>query len=199
MQKAKKPVLPLAACDLFDTFWMGHTCEVLGTRLREREHWDLPAFAAALRQHLLEPLELWIGVAPESGHGARDELSAAWRFHGALDRLSERLADRHFPWDDTDQDSEPACLRAAWLEFIAYGAAHHIYHGIPSLQRAARLAARAPRGNGKKLTAQDVALKFRGVAKGSHQATLQEVAQEHGVSERTVSRRYKDAREQGLC
>lgn len=181
--------------DLFDVSYADHVCEALRMHMVEREPHELAPQAKTIREHLLKPLDAYMGEVWRPQGRQTECFAAAQLLFNLGERVAEHFEDR-YPFDDVSADGWKRQIRAAWVELIALGAGHHLYWEAPRRARAARKAAQAPR-KAKGLTAEAVADFFR-TANGKHAVLVGELADREGVSERTVERRISTAKKMKL-
>lgn len=146
---------PTAWLELFDTAEMDHVCEavrvnVVNVSLGEPSNMHIP-----LRRWLLAPIRAYLSDHWEAGK-YHIHVKAAERFNDAVETLAERFEDR-YPFGADEGETWATHLRFAWLEFIAYGAGHRMYHDIPRTSwRTSKSAQHSRNGWPSLLTSEDV-------------------------------------------
>ena len=83
----------------------------------------------SLRRYLVTELDSYIGEHWKPGV-RRIHVEAARRLRECAEELAERFEDR-YPFDESDAPLWVDPLRLAWLEFIACGSGHRMYHDVP--------------------------------------------------------------------
>ncbi|MBI3156997.1 MAG: hypothetical protein HYZ20_16570 [Burkholderiales bacterium] len=181
--------------NLFDADDARHACEAIAEAIRGEL---LPgAMAATMRRHLLAPVEAYIADRWRPGKAPSNAVLAAERVHEEAARLVHMFEVRHpFGPDDAPAFAEP--LRLAWLEFIATAAGPLVYHGAVKSQTQRETAGRRLRGAAAKLTPEVLAERVRAEGGQWRDWLALALADEFGVSERTVYARLKAARAAGL-
>ena len=188
---------PTVWFDLFDTGQMDHVCERVCTAILDVAQGAQHDMHIPLRRWLSGPLDAYLRDHWRRGVN-NDHVLAAQRFHEVIERLADRFADR-WPFDADEAQREADSLRFAWLEFIAYGAAHHVYHDGPRRQKHAAGAATAPRKpETRALTPAIAAARVKAAEDVQRSAVVLEIAVEFEVSEATVWRRIDAAKKLGL-
>lgn len=183
--------------ELFDTAQMDHVCEAARVNVLNVAHGEPSDMHVPLRRWLLDPLDAYL-QDHWSAAATYVHVQAAERMRDAVERLADRFADR-WPFGVDEAQREAAALRFAWLEFIAYGAAHHVYHLAPKRQKHGQTAASGPRKpQTRDLTPGIAAAKVKAAADDKLSAVVLEIAVEFDVSEPTVWRRIRAARKLGL-
>ena len=187
--------------ELFDTAEMDHVCEAARVSVLNVAHGEPSAMHVPLRRWLLDPLDAYLQEHWRPGVNYI-HVQAAERMRDAVERLADRFADR-WPFDGDDAQREAAALRFAWLEFIAYGAAHHVYHlALKRHKHGKDAASSGPRKAGTRdLTPQVVAARVKAArakvgARFKLSGLVGELADEFDVSDGTVWGRIKTAREE---
>lgn len=188
---------PAVWFELFDTAQMDHVCEAARINVLNVAHGEPSDMHVPLKRWLLGPLDAYVQEHWSPG-ASYVHVLAAERMRDAVERLADRFADR-WPFDADDAQREADALRFAWLEFIADGAAHHVYHGGPKRQKHAAGAASRPRKQTTQaLTPRTAADRVNAAARDKLSAVVLEIALEFDVSESTVWRRIEAARGLGL-
>lgn len=196
MTKTKKRGAALrATADLHDAEYARHACEAIAEAMRGEL---LPfAMAATMRGHLLGPLEAYIADRWRPPGPARSSVRAAERLHDEAARLVGMFEARH-PFGPDDAPAYAERLRLVWLEFIAAAAGPRVYHATVKSQTQRETAARRLRGAAAKLTPETLAERVRAEGGQWRDWLALALADEFGVSERTVYARLKAARAAGL-
>lgn len=121
--------------DLFDPNYMDHVCDLL----RENH----PGPVDAMRPVLLRDIDAYIDAHLDDV--GRTNVEAAERFRDTVDDVTAWLE------GGAPGSEHAARLRLSWLEFIADGAGHYVYHGTPQKRDAGRKGGQAPKPRRRKL------------------------------------------------
>jgi len=192
----KKKGLP-SWLELFDTGEMDHVCDAVRVNIVNVSGGYPSLMNEPLRKYLLAPLDDYLAEHWEQG-SRQVHVDAAQRFYEKAEKLAELFEDQ-WPFDEEDGKAWAYGLRFAWLEFIAYGAAHRMYHDLPAEQKQRVAASKKLRGNGRELTVKILAKHMRNVGATSLSDDLAEsLAQQFKVGVRTVRRRLSEAKKAGL-
>lgn len=184
--------------DLFDPYLMERVCDLVRETVLIVSMGHSSMLHEPLRANLLAPLEAYIEAHWRSVWGVQIHVQAARQLFHVVDQLADRF-DEGYPFSVSDAGDCRTALRRAWLEFIAFGAAHRMYDDLPRERAQRTAAARKPRGQAASMTAADVALWMKQAGVGDlSQALAEKIAEHFGVGESTVYRRLKQARESGL-
>ena len=189
--------------DLFDPNYMDHCCEVIGAAIADVARGDKSLMHVPLRRHLVAELDSYEVEHWKPG-SLQQHIEAARKLRELTTDLAERFEDR-WPFDDDDAKHWADRLRLAWLEFIACGAGHRMYSDLPTelaakqaAARRNRVAARAPRGQGKGVSVEDVAAYVKAHPDKQIKAIKIDLADCHNVSQATIARRLAAARKRNL-
>ena len=188
---------PESWVDLFDCRYKDSSCETVEDSIKGVALGVASAMHVTLRRHLVRELEAYIAAHWKPGQ-RQCHVQAAQHLSDAAESLAEKF-ETHYPFDEKDAPIHAANLRSAWVEFIAEGAGYRIYHDRPREYAQQVAAWSGYRGNAKELEPAEVVrrMKAEGVTKLS-QTLAGKIAVEFRVKTRTVYRRLKDAKEEGL-
>ena len=184
---------------LLDVNYCDHCCERLQTHVVEAEkRSEHIAVADLIERRLLNPLgQLQDTYFSDTGGRPNTSTDAAWRLQDRFERLAEHLREWHCPLDEDDREwlrERLAAVRDAWVMLIAVdGSASALRQQMRAI--ASRAAAKKPRA---RITAKAVAAYWHQHPNQKYEVSIAELARAHSVSDRTVARRYREAKENGL-
>ena len=188
---------PESWVDLFDCRYKDSSCETVEDSIKGVALGVASAMHVTLRRYLVRELDAYIAAHWKPGQ-RQCHVQAAQHLSDAAESLAEKF-ETHYPFDEKDAPIHAANLRSAWVEFIAEGAGYRIYHDRPREYAQQVSAWSGYRGNAKKLTPAEVVRRMK--AKGASQLSQTlavTIAADFRVKPRTVYRRLKDAKDEGL-
>lgn len=180
---------------LFDVAEMDNVCETVQSEINYASLGERSGMGKPLRKYLIAPLDDYIAEHWVDDGQTRSHVSAAERFRDSVERLAEDFEEHHC-FDSQMASSRASALRFAWLEFIAYGAAHLMAWKAPRDREQRIRAAKQPRKPASRLVgARGIAgfISQDPTAKRSTQVLA--FAEAMKVSETTVWRWVKRAKE----
>jgi hypothetical protein len=187
---------PESWLDLFDCSYKDSSCETVADSIKGVAFGEPSQMHVTLRRYLVRELDAYIASHWKPGT-RQSHVEAAQHLSDAAERIAEKFEDR-YPFAEDDAPIYAADLRSAWVEFIAEGAGHRMYHDRPR-EHAQRVWAAAQPRAAKRLTPAEVVrrMKAAGVAVLS-QTLAADIGEAFSVSEKTVYRRLKEAKKKGL-